>query len=148
VRNRQLTFQIDPEAQARLESHLRLKAPVTVRVVSERSGRLHGEYDPNTRTVYLYLGADLFTNSRLLHVKQRIIQTLLHEFRHAHQFDHWPAERMHRDSLRQYGAQEREKDARDFQANSMAEWMSLGVLKVKNPASPLRRLSRAERSIA
>lgn len=145
--SREFTFAMNEEVQRELEAALGLKAPVRVVFRSERQGRLHGTYLPLTRTVTINLGVELFINSRLSAVNNEVIRTLLHEFRHAHQFDTWDAKRIKRDLDRPYHAQEVEADANSFAEFGVRRWSRLGRVRPKGRTSNLGRLSAAERKV-
>lgn len=145
--SRELVYQINEKEQKRLEDSLKLKYPVRVKVTRNPVGKIHGTYNHQARLIVLNLGKSGLAESGLRAVNVEVTLTLLHEYRHAHQHDHWTPEKIARDNKRSYKDSEMEKDAEDYaQANGL-RWLSLGKVRVKSVGSSLKRLSQAERSI-
>lgn len=147
MRQRELTFCMNEDMQRELEATLHLKAPVQVNVSTDSKRGLRGTYTPGRRIITLEIALDLFANSSLIACKREIVQTLLHEFRHAWQEDHWTPERIAKDHHRSYEDREVEKDAREYAAANVAFWLALGDLRPKRVYSKLRRLAEVERGM-
>lgn len=145
--SREFTFELNEDVARKLEEHLQLKGQVRVKTLRHRSGRLHGDYNVAARLITLQLGVELFTNSRLAAIQTEVLKTLLHEYRHAHQYDTWDPKRIARDKDRPYQLRDIEVDAERFAEEAVSRWKGLGRVRPKGTASRLRRLSAAERGV-
>jgi hypothetical protein len=89
--------------------------------------------------------------SRLSGITTEVLITLLHELRHAHQYDTWPATRTAGKIIVRHGRathynEEMERDAEDWAKQNAARWRRLVKVKPKYAVSTLRRLAAAEAS--
>jgi hypothetical protein len=144
--SRELTIVVNEAVKAKLEEHLRLSGPCQIVVRSERQNRLYGMYEPHSRTVTIHLGSDILAGSHLLHVNRKVIETLLHEFRHAHQYDNWDPEKLARDERRAYHLKDVEEDANDWSSRNVSTWIKLARVSRKSPSvfgAQNRRLAAA-----
>lgn len=140
--SRELDFILDHDVKGRLERHLRC-GEYRIKFTHEPNGRTYGTHDRLARLIVINLGMTDFTHSRPLHIQNKIIETLLHEYRHAYQHANWPATKVSKDDRRSYQTSEMEEDAREWSAKNVRLWRTLGRLSAKTP-SKLGRLSRAE----
>lgn len=137
MRPRELTFSLRPEVQRELEQALGLKGECKVTVTPTSIPRAYGTYTPAARWIKLNLRVESFTNSRLLAVTREVVITLLHEYRHAYQYDHWtPKQLADKETL--------EQDAERWAVQNAARWLRIGHVKPKRVYSPMRGLSKAE----
>jgi hypothetical protein len=144
--SREFTFVLDPVVKEKLEQHLKV-GDYRVKITQHRVERVYGTHQNGVRLIVLNLGHADFQGSSLTAVHTHIINTLLHEYRHAYQHAHWPADRISRDDRRSYASSEMEEDANEWASQNTAKWRSLGKLRSKT-ASRLGRLAAAERSLA
>lgn len=145
--SREFTLSVDDEMKRRLEKELGLKASVSIKVRQVKSGRTLGYYDPPFRRITIELGWTGLTHTRLTLVSDSVLQTLLHEYRHVHQFDTWKEDRLLEDYKRQYHLKEIEKDANEFAQTSAKRYRGLARVVPKKTRGPLSKLSTTEKTL-
>jgi len=145
--SREFKIEVNETALAEVAADLELKFPVTIQVARNATAKLHGEWHGHNRTIVLYPGLEMFQLSGLRACQLEITHTLLHELRHAHQDDHWDAERRARDAQRPYAMRECERDAEDWAKSSASRFGHLIRLRPKGTRSTLRRLAKAEATV-
>lgn len=127
-----------------LEAHLGLSGPVTIKINLLKYDHrvtqpLRGLWDCVRRVITLHIHNDIFGASPLRYVKRDILETLLHEYRHAYQQDNWS-----RDAF----ADERrcEADAIKWSNEVLDDWP--GLFRIRPVShSNLSRLGAAERRV-
>lgn len=145
--SREFDVQLVPAVKSKLEQELGVGFH-DVRFRRGRQARLHGTIEGNRIT--MELGLDLFQHSSLRAVTREVVETLLHEYRHAWQHVNWPLGEILEDQERPYRAREMERDAEDFAHRNTTRWMKAGLIRLRPRAtrSRLSRLSAAERRAA
>lgn len=134
---RQLKATLNPEAYDRLAEALELKRPVSVEFFSEQliknGWETHADYFPIRRYIRVLLRASGLQTSALREVRNRLTFVLLHEFRHAHQEDHWETRALIKDDKLPYGMQKQEKDANEWAAQNVPLFRDLVKLSIFTP---------------
>jgi len=141
--DKDFVFTVNEQAKMRLERHLDVLPHVIV-TDRTRQEKTYGEILPHQNIITLFLGSDLLAMSGLLHANRHVINTLLHEYRHAWQFLNWTHERWDKDDLLPYWEQEKERDARDWAESHIGQWLSLGRLTTRKTGQPKSRFARME----
>lgn len=135
ARRHDLKVLIVPEVQARLESKLDLRAPVSVRFTKEPliegTSEEAGHYKPLTRKIFIRTSFSWLENTSLPLVRSSIVNWLLHEFRHAHQRDHWPAYKHKHAERMAYNIREEEIDARQWAAENTTHFLDLIQIRIQ-----------------
>lgn len=134
---------VNPAEQERLESELQLVSPCHVTIVLEAHIRhedhatfeTFGDYQYVTREIRLMVGATWLSRTAPSLVRSRMARTLLHEFRHAHQYDYWPRHKISDAHAVHYGMSPMEQDANDFADLRGAAYSNLVKLSFKRPSS-------------
>jgi len=108
-----------------------------VKALSKKSGyesERWGMFDPAKNHVFLQTLPASYARLPLFHLQPFVREVLLHELRHAHQFECWPEERRKRMLDGPYWLRDAEKDARrwSYKAHLRPDWRPL--LKVTRQA--------------
>ena len=143
--SREFKVVIDPGAQSDLEQHLDID-PYRVKLSRTTQTRLHGTHHRSSRLIVIELGHTLFAHSSLRAVKTEILNTILHEFRHAYQHTHWTPQKIAEDKKRPYRLQEMEIDAEEWAERNAAKWRQLFSIRPIS-GNNLGRLAAAERQV-
>ena len=144
---REFTLKLDETKKAQLEKELELRSSVSLKVKQTSNNRVLGRYSAAVRRITIELGWTGLAHTRLTLVSDSVLQTLLHEYRHAHQYDVWGYERMAEDGKRPYHAQEAEKDANDFAQRNTSRYRGLARVVPKKTKGPLSKLSTTEATL-
>lgn len=144
--SREFHIEINEAELVSITEELGLKRPVQIHVLNRPSGRLHGEWLAAQRLITLETGLDFFQYDRLLHVKHEIVETLLHELRHAHQDDTWARARL-ADAHIPYALRETEIDATRWAKGNTTKHANLIRIRAKGTRSVLSRISSAEKGV-
>lgn len=101
---------IDYKAMERVSAELELTQTVRVVLHHLPNKKLYGVFDPQKWIVHIYI--DTQNTDAPTHVHHyQILHTILHELRHAHQWEHWDPEVRRLDLLKPYSARQIEIDA-------------------------------------
>lgn len=144
-----VTVSVKPDRLLALVVELRLKAEVDVKVWVERQGRTHGywEWKDGRHKISIFAGAPGLDVGRLTFAATAATDTLLHELRHAWQYENWTDDFYAKDARRPYSQQELEKDANEWASTNAIRWRGLVHVSRRFPNSGFSRLSAAaERS--
>jgi hypothetical protein len=141
--SRLYSIKVNPVEQRRLEEELGLLAVCRLTVVTEPQIRekdnaiweTKGDYNSITREIRVMVGMTWLQRTALPLVRSSLVYTLLHEFRHAHQYDHWAQFQIDNAHAVHYGMSELEKDANDFAALRRAAYSNLVRLSLRKPKS-------------
>lgn len=138
---RDIKLTINPVIQGDLEAELRIKTPVVVKLdygaALLNGRRIHGLYEKKNGQpiVTIHLAVDWYSGTALHIVKRELLVTVLHEFRHAHQFDNWPQDKWKEHII--------EPDAEKWAQQNTAKWTRLIQIRPVTRSS-LSRLSTKE----
>ena len=143
-----ITMEVNPEELAKLCEDLQLHSPVTIRFdYGSPIGRasyiegpvvLGGTYSPRDRVVTMYMDGLDSATKRLPFIVKQLRRIILHEFRHAHQFDNWLPNRL--------GDEFIEPDADAWALANANKYINLFKVK-RQVKSKLGRLSAAEERV-
>lgn len=141
--SREFKLVFDEDWIAALCAHLHISIPYTIKLDIRGQNKTMGQIDYGKRVIKLYLGINWYAGTRLTFVKNEILVTLLHEFRHAHQQENWSAKELEADASLPYGLKRTEKDAEQWANANRENWRGLFAIKPVS-GSKLGRLSAAE----
>ena len=139
-----ITVKITQPAMDRLVHELKLKAPVDVAIRRAPNANCYGEYDPERRLITVFLGTHGRMHDRFSELAFKIVETILHEMRHVHQFENWDKERIAADMLKPYHWREIETDAREWARIATKDYLKTIEVRRQNK-SPLSGLRAAEK---
>jgi hypothetical protein len=140
---------------AALKKDLELKLPVTVRVynrLARRGNKLYrgaassdgheAHYTPGVHQCHVEAGAAEGLSG--MEMKKALIFTVLHEFRHFHQHEHWDPLKLKAMELIPYEIRPDEIDANEWAKQNERVYRNLLTIKRKQPNSRFGRLSQAQ----
>lgn len=110
------------EEMVKLFQFLDLKAPVQIDIIPSKNNEMYGSYNHQSRVITIQVAAAMYDRSPLGYVIREIRKTVLHELRHAHQYDHWSGDRLAKDKLLPYPMREIEMDAVRFEEENKNQW--------------------------
>jgi hypothetical protein len=142
---RQVEVAVNTDLAAQLSEELGLVRPCYVTIVHSEVSRedetgakweTKGDFDPISREIRLMVNHTWLRGAKLSVVRSSIVRTLLHEFRHAMQYENpdW-AQTLETDSQIHYGMQDSEADANEFAAQNCTRYANLIRLSLKRKSS-------------
>lgn len=98
--------------------------------------RFHGSFHRSTCTIQISTNISQFERDRLRSVASDLTFTLLHELRHAWQYENWSPDRIDRANKQPYHDRETENDANAFATSNQSKW--LGIVRPGRVSQPSR----------
>ncbi len=134
-------------AYSRLCDELDLTEPPEVRIINGRISGVNignnticmGVHNHGNNTITITLDLRQYENDGLIAAQTELARVLLHEARHAYQWQNWTKERINADKRKPYEKQEMESDAREFE-DRVIDYRSIIRVKRKFPSSGMSRL--------
>jgi hypothetical protein len=146
-------FKIEWNSEALSELHraLNLSLPVVIKEdLGAKAAVACASYRNAGRVCTIYMSRSMFAGTRLTYVKNDLLVSVLHEFRHAHQFDTWDPKRIEEGgnlllggSMLVHWNPAMEKDAEEWSKQQRDNWRHLFKIKPVVKSS-FGKLSAAE----
>lgn len=141
---------VDPVSFLRLMDELpEILAPPKVRFLEVAAGeRCYGVCQFGTPCrITMHMGLAEYDSNSLRFVAAELSKTLLHEIRHAWQYDHHGAKWLTDQDNLPYAHRPGEIDAEEFAEAKIAEYRLLVRVRRSFPSSPFSRLSKTQATI-
>lgn len=137
-----VTATIDQDVYEAICTELGIIPPKLVVHPHGGGGRLHGEWRPGR--IDLYCDVSMFPIAKLRFVQGEIVETLLHELRHAYQSLYWSSAKQN-DQHMEYSLRPTEIDAEQYASANKHRFRFLARVSRKQQNSGFSRLSKHAR---
>ncbi len=141
-------------AWSRLCDELKLEDPPTVRIINGRISGVNigasaicmGVHNNSDNSITITLDISQYESDRLIAAQTELCRVLLHEARHAYQWQNWTRDRISADKRKPYEKQEMETDAREFE-DRVVDYRTVIKVSRKFPSSGMSRLGATARGV-
>ena len=129
-----------------IANHLELRDPPRIVIRRHNEHATKGRYSTESNLITLNLNLNSWNGEGIGKIKRDLVFTILHEFRHAHQLEHWGAEQIARDMQLPYHERNVERDANWWAEEHTLKYLPLFDVK-RRVSSRMKAQAAAERAL-